>query len=1394
MQCYTELIPPTAVEHSVVLPFTSPKASNLVVAKTSLLQIFELKNVTELTTRPADGAQDNNTVEGSLSTQRSESRTKLVLVSEHAVSGVITSLACISIQNSKSGGNALLVSFQDAKLSLLEWDPEHYGLSTISVHYYEGEDLQGAPWTPPTGQYHNYLKADPSSRCATLKFGARHLAILPFRQPGDDLAEDFDPDIDEPPTKDKTAAALAEEAEEHKTPYSSSFVLPLTALDPALVHPIHLAFLHEYREPTFGIISSLKEPSSALLEERKDVVNYNVYTLDLDQRASTTLLSVSSLPSDIFEVVPLPLPVGGALLVGSNEFVHVDQAGNTSAVAVNDFARQSSAFPMADQSDLSLKLEGCALEQLGADNGDTLIVLRSGELAILSFKIDGRSVSGLSVHKVSPDLGGALFGARPSCIANLGRGKLFVGSEEDDSVVLGWSFKAPQLARKRSHAQMLEEDVDVDFDEEDLEDLDDDLYGGGSTAPKQQMSSAGPTSPTYYLFKIHDTLTNLGPASAVAIGKASAQGTYSEDENANEASAYQELLVSAGRGQAGAVTILNRTVGPKSVRDQTIAGARDLWSVYARASAPKGMPQPANGQLDAEAALSSDSNYARFVIVSKRSQDDVEESIVLKVTETSLEEMQDSDFESDAGATIDVGTLARGTRIVQILKGEVRSYNHDFGLEQILPILDESSDAELKVVSTSFADPYLFIRRDDSGIMILKADERGEIDELDKAEFISKNKWVSGSLYRTTDSNDSTLLYLLGADGGLKIFDLPDLSVPIYSVASLSYLPTVLVPGEAPRRSAAREQLAEVLVADLGDVPSKSPHLIVRTSWDDVIIYKPYHFPATDSRQTFTSNLRWRKLDQPLIANWADSDDFLAEEGSRLQYLADIGGYSAVFIKGATPSLIIKEASSIPRILEVRAPGIQGLTSFHTARCERGFAYVGQGDKLYEAQLPPQTKYGQTGWATRKLQIQEDVLGLSFHEKQQVYALGSSKPTDFTLSEADPYKEYGREDSETRPKVDQCSLKLLDPNTWTIVDEYPLVPFETIMSMQTMVLETSEATHDRRELVVIGTTFVRGEDLATRGRIYIFDVVDVVPELGRPETNKNLKLFAQEEVQGAGQKIMVRGIKEDGLLTPTILPVAFLDAQCYTSVLKNLPHTGYCLIGDALKGVWFAGYTEEPYRMVLFGKGRSHMETITAEFLPNDKQLHFAIADADSNLHILQFDPDHPKSLSGQRLLHKSTFHTGHFPSTMTLVSSPTPTPQSNTTNGLPNGTVDHPMPDVNEASPPHKYSILLSTQSGSLAHLTPLSEPAYRRLGALQTALTPVLEHTAGLNPRAHRAVETEQGLGSRGVVDGGLVRRIWELGSQRRAEVLGRCGIEGWEIREDLGVCGNGGLGGLL
>lgn len=155
-----------------------------------------------------------------------------------------------------------------------------------------------------------------------------------------------------------------------------------------------------------------------------------------------------------------------------------------------------------------------------------------------------------------------------------------------------------------------------------------------------------------------------------------------------------------------------------------------------------------------------------------------------------------------------------------------------------------------------------------------------------------------------------------------------------------------------------------------------------------------------------------------------------------------------------------------------------------------------------------------------------------------------------------------------------------------VMYRYELDHAESVMCIRTLNLEISENTHERQDLVAVGTAIVQGEDLPARGCIYVFEIITVVPESGRPETDLKLKLIAKEEVKGVvtalseigtqgfllaaqGQKCMVRGLKEDG----SLLPVAFMDMQCYVSVARELKGTGLCVMGDAAKGVWFTGYS-----------------------------------------------------------------------------------------------------------------------------------------------------------------------------------------------------------------------------
>ncbi|ODH13612.1 hypothetical protein ACO22_07085 [Paracoccidioides brasiliensis] len=1403
MQCYTELLPPSGVTHVLSVPFLSGISNNLIVAKTTLLQVYNLVNVVY---GSGPGQSDEKT--------RSQ-YSKLVLVAEYALSGTVTDLGRVKILDSKSGGEAILVATRNAKLSLIEWDPEKHQISTTSIHYYERDDVHISPWTPNLAACPSQLTVDPSSRCAVLNFGKKNLAILPFHQMGDDLVMgDFDSDHDEGRQIDTNHTA--EERDEankpdgpvYQTPYASSFVLPIAALEPSMLHPISLAFLYEYREPTFGILYSQVAASSALLHDRKDVVFYSVFTLDLEQRASTTLLSVPRLPNDLFKVIPLPPPVGGALLVGSNELVHVDQAGRTNAVGVNEFAREASSFSMADQSDLEMRLEGCVVEQLGTENCDMLLVLLNGVMAVVSFKLDGRSVSGIYLRPVSDQAGGAILRTKPSCSALVGRGKIFFGSEEGDSMLIGWSRPSagatvpPAPETGEDNVAELSEDEEEEDDDEDA--YEDDLYATPVTPGinSRNTTSVNGTSLNDYIFRIHDRLWNLGPMRDITLGRPPGSRDKDKRQSVSSLSAYLELVTTQGYGRAGGLAILRREIDPYVIDSLMIKDTDGVRSVHVKD--PKLPTQ--SGSLPVNAG----SNYDHYLLLSKSKGFDKEKSVVYKMSSGGLEETRAPEFNPNEDRTIDIGTLAGGTRVVQVLKGEVRSYDSGLGLAQIYPVWDEDTSEERSVVHASFADPYVLIIRDDSSILLLQADESGDLDEIETDGIIESTTWISGSLYQdkyrsflsyegtpNRKPSDNVLLFLLNSESKLYIFHLPNAKEPVYTAESVDLLPQILPTELPPRRTTYRECLTEILVADLGDSVSRTPYLILRSNSNELILYEPYH--TVQSTENRLSDLRFLKianhhfpkfLPESNLGNLSDSDRQLARP---LRALGDVCGYRTVFMPGNSPCFIIKSATSIPHVMNLRGKTVHSLSSFNIPACEKGFVYVDTDNVVRMCRFPRNTHFDGS-WAARKIGLGEQVDSVEYSSSSETYVLGTSQKADFKLPEDDEiHPEWRNEVISFFPQIDKGSVKLLNPRTWSIIDSYQLRTAERVMCVKCLNLEASEITHERKEMIAVGTALTRGEDIAARGCIYVFEVIKVVPEVDRPETNRKLKLIAKEEVKGAitslsgiggqgfliaaqGQKCIVRGLKEDG----SLLPVAFMDMQCYVSVLKELKGTGMCIMGDALKGLWFAGYSEEPYKLSLFSKDDGSLQVMAADFLPDGKRLFIMVADDDCNIHVLQYDPEDPGSAKGDRLLHRSTFHTGQFASTLTLL------PRTSVLSQGPEAEAN--AMDLDSSGPLHQ--VLVTSETGSIALITPVSEMAYRRLSALQSQMINTLEHPCGLNPRAFRAVESD-GIGGRGMVDGDLVQKWLDLGTQRKAEIASRVGADVWEIRADLEAIGKAGLG---
>jgi cleavage and polyadenylation specificity factor subunit 1 len=97
-------------------------------------------------------------------------------------------------------------------------------------------------------------------------------------------------------------------------------------------------------------------------------------------------------------------------------------------------------------------------------------------------------------------------------------------------------------------------------------------------------------------------------------------------------------------------------------------------------------------------------------------------------------------------------------------------------------MFDDATGAEPKIVSASFADPYLLLMRDDASVLILTSDESGEIEEFDRSEALLSTKWISGCLYTDRDGvlgvsreytrnprRPDVLMFLLTAEGCLQV-------------------------------------------------------------------------------------------------------------------------------------------------------------------------------------------------------------------------------------------------------------------------------------------------------------------------------------------------------------------------------------------------------------------------------------------------------------------------------------------------------------------------------------------------------------------------------------------------------------------------------------------------
>ncbi|CAH1761431.1 3424_t:CDS:10 [Entrophospora sp. SA101] len=1472
---YKDLFPPTGVEEVVCASFTSPTDINLIVARSSILQIYRFVEQAEVTKEEETAMEEDVNLVNVFGKDDDQNfifptlkpaanllymTARLELIIQYKLHGNITSMGVVqTISSGANGMDSLLISFKDAKLSLLEFSLATNSIVTVSIHYYEREEFKLEFLSNP---FPTKVKVDSSSSCAVLHFYGDKLAILPFRQ---------------------EALNLDEEDAAIKWPYVPSFVVELSSIQSKIKNIIDMNFLNDYYEPTLAILFEPCQTWPGKLNSQKDTCSLIVISLDIAQKKYPIIYSMDNLPHSCVKTVPVPKPIGGILIITANALIHVIKNSPGIGVSVNGYASSTTDFPLDSSFEhLGITLEGCKHVFLTTD--EILLALRNGDLYLAKLIKDGRSVSKISLEKVGND-------TLPSCACYITDGYFFLGSRLGDSHLI--QYKTLKIEPKSNGVVngfgYQSRRNTLDFETE--------LYNTdviNNTIKNDDISKNSKSSTKKdYIFTLCDTLLNVGPIVGMTYGEL----VFSEEKShMHNIKKDLELVTCSGYGKGGSICVFHHNINPVVFSSFAMDGCLNMWAISSIDPIFAGIPMDTPGLPNHLPSIDSEQSYDKYLFISKSFK-----TMVLACGEE-LQELEHSDFYTE-GPTIEVGSLLNNSLILQVHPYGLKLLNSDS--KQIISIDKDPGNG--LIVFASIVDPYILLLYDTGIVDLMKIDNDtkeinscelpSHINELPIANccifydesdlfalvkdveplkkfnefnnFTKKNKPSTSmpiddeldELFNESKSNDDDLLeandemvdddllqvvgevneenvsgvvkntkresywcVIYRQDGSLEIYKLPELQ-EVFHFPHFDMTPTVLVGFftrqniKTPGKTA---DIQEILLKNLG-LHKKDTYLIARTSVGDIIIYKAFRYiPGSDIFDPFQKSQSQGELSDHLAIRFSRvSHEYISRESiysdihdkpvssknnqqdineieeeqiknnlesrkeqlrlnkRRLIPFSNIAGFTGVFVTGAKPVWIICANNNFLRLHPMNADGeIKSFTPFHNVHCKNGFLYTNNEDDCRFSELSKEFLYDME-WPVRKISLGRSVHGIEYHPEMQVYALMTSTPIEFHMKDENGVPtDVDGDSSQFLPETQNFTLELISPITWETVDKHDFQEDEQGLCIKCVSLQTKSTSSGRKPFIAVGTGFFRGEDVGMRGNIYVFEIIEVVPEPDNPQTNHKFKLLCAEEVKGSvtticdvngylltcvGPKIFIRAFEDNDCL----ISVAFIDIQLYASNVVSIKD--FILLGDVYKSVWFLGFQEEPAKLVLVGKDYNSLEVSCLSFLIDEPALYFVVADMDKNIHMFQYAPYNVQSFAGQKLIRRGDFHVGSQVKTMLT---------------LPKKEVirkDHDF-DLEFSS---KTSEEIGTLDGSIGMITPITEKTYKRMQLLYSQMVNGIQHPAGLNPKSFRLLQSKMRLAinpSKGILDGDLLFQFPNLALHRQREMTKQIGTTVERIMDDL------------
>ncbi|XP_012280373.1 cleavage and polyadenylation specificity factor subunit 1 isoform X2 [Orussus abietinus] len=1268
--------PATGVEHAITCYFFNRSEKCLVVAGANIIRVFRL-------------IPDIDTTRREKYAESRPPKMKLECLTQFTLHGIIMSMQAVHLIGSSR--DSLLLSFRDAKLSVVEYDLETHDLRTVSLHYFEEEEMKDG-WT-----HHHHIpivRVDPEGRCAIMLIYGRKLVVLPFRR---------DPTIDDGDLLENTKTNSS-----NKAPILSSYMIVLKNLEEKMDNIIDLQFLYGYYEPTLLILYEPVRTFSGRIAVRQDTCAMVAISLNIQQKVHPIIWSVSNLPFDCYQAVPVKKPLGGTLIMAVNSLVYLNQSIPPYGVSLNSLADSSTNFPLKPQEGVKMSLEGAQVAFISSDR--LVISLKSGELYVLSLFADSmRSVRGFHFDKAAASV-------LTSCVCVCEDNYLFLGSRLGNSLLLRFTEKEPENIQNLNSGEIIIDDNDSDetpakkvkqdflgdwmasdvLDIKDPEELE--VYGS-ETQTSIQITS--------YIFEVCDSLLNIGPCGNVSMG----EPAFLSEEFSHNQDPDVELVTTSGYGKNGALCVLQRSIRPQVVTTFELPGCEDMWTVIGSVD------------NDDQAKTEAEGSHA-FLILSH------EDSTMILETGQEINEVDQSGF-STQGTTVFAGNLGANRYIIQVTQMGVRLMQ---GIDQIQHI---PMDLGCPIVHASCADPYVAILTEDGQVMLLTLREgrgtarlhvhpanllfRPQIEALcayrdvsgifttylpedTDDDAVEEEKTVEELTTIENVDNEDDLLYgdapafqmpvppqtkttdgitkkspwwqkhlqemkptywlLVYRDSGtLEIYSLPDLRLS-YLIRNFGYGQNVLHDSmesttiqsvqvnEIPNPEV---QVREILMVALGHHGNR-PMLLMRLD-SELQIYQAYKYPKGHLK------LRFKKLDHDIIPGQLrvkpkeeDEPRLSDTRICMMRYFSNIAGYNGVFICGDYPHWIFLTGRGELRAHPMGIDGpITSFAPFNNINCPQGFLYFNRKEELRICVLPTHLSYD-APWPVRKVPLRCTPHFVTYHLESKTYCVITSiaEPLKSYYRFNGEDKEYTEEERTDRflfPSQEQFSIVLFSPVSWETIPntKIDLDQWEHVTCLKNVSLAYEGTRSGLKGYIVLGTNYNYGEDITSRGRILIFDIIEVVPEPGQPLTKNRFKqIYAKEQkgpitaitqvsgflVSAVGQKIYIWQLKDNDLVG-----VAFIDTQIYIHQMLSIK--SLILIADVYKSISLLRFQEEYRTLSLVSRDFRPTEVYTIEYLIDNTSLGFLVADSESNIALFMYQPESRESLGGQKLIRKADFHLG---------------------------------------------------------------------------------------------------------------------------------------------------------